>query len=164
MRFRTTFSSPLGQMIATSDGEALTGLYFEGQKHLPAWDDAMTDDTLPAFRATRCWLEAYFSGKRPTPTPKLRPQGTPFRRRVWRILTEIPRGSTLTYGEIARRIADEMHTDRMAAQAVGGAIGDNPIAIIIPCHRAVGVGGKLTGYAGGLERKAWLLDMESRRS
>lgn len=150
------YSSPLGGISLFSDGEALTGLYFDGQRYFP--DKLVpfsTEADLPVFRQTARWLDVYFSGKAPGFVPPISLHTTSFRRAVYDILLGIPFGETMTYGEIAKRI-----DVRMSAQAVGGAAGHNPVSLIIPCHRAVGAGGRLTGYAGGLERKAALLKLE----
>lgn len=150
----TVFPSPLGDLTLTSDGTSLTGLRLPVQA-LPPADYARKDD-LPVFRQTVRWLESYFLGNIPdTPLPPLAPSGTFFQQRVWEILFTVPYGKTCTYGDIARAISPTM-----SAQAVGGAVGRNPISIIIPCHRCVGAGGRLTGYAGGIENKAWLLRHE----
>ena len=143
------------------DGEALTGLWFDGQEHEAETlcaDHAEGD--LPVFEETKRWLDLYFSGRIPDFTPALHLRGTAFRRDVWEILLTIPRGSVTTYGEIASHIAAQRGLEHMSAQAVGGAVGHNPVSIIVPCHRVVGADGSLTGYAGGIERKAWLLALE----
>lgn len=115
----------------------------------------------PVFQEGKDWLEAYFAGERPDASQlALAPAGSPFRQAVWRMLREIPYGATTTYGEIARKMAALTGKPGMAAQAVGGAVGHNPISLIIPCHRVIGAGGSLTGYAGGLAQKVWLLRHE----
>ena len=157
--YKMHYDSPLGILTLESDGEALTGLRFEDclEDDEPLdWED----EDLPVFRQARQWLDSYFDAQAPDFTPPLRLEGTPFRKRVWEILQTIPFGGTLTYGEIAAQIAAERGIPKMSAQAVGGAVSQNPIALIIPCHRVVGADGSLTGYAGGLDRKAWLLEME----
>ena len=165
MNFTARYQSPLGGITMASDGEALTGLWFERQKYFASTLSANTSENpdLPIFRQTRLWLDGYFSSEIPDFTPKLNMRGSTFRRQVWQKLLEIPYGHTATYGEIARAIARENGLERMSAQAVGGAVGHNPISLIIPCHRVVGADGSLTGYAGGLDRKAWLLEMEHSR-
>ena len=115
---------------------------------------------LPVFQCVKRWLDIYFQGEAPDFTPPLRLAGTPFRKVVWEILLTIPYGQTMTYGEIASKIAEQKGIERMSAQAVGNAVGHNPIGIIVPCHRVVGSDGKLTGYAGGMERKKALLALE----
>ena len=151
------YSSPLGSMTLASDGTALTGLWFNGQKYFAdTLKEVQTlNPNLPVFDLTRQWLDIYFSGKEPTFTPPLLLQGSPFRKQVWQLLLEIPYGRTMTYGELARKLQCK------SAQAVGGAVGHNPISLIIPCHRVIGADGSLTGYAGGIERKASLLKLES---
>ncbi len=142
-------------MLIAGDGEAVCGVWFLGQKHFPSSDDFIKKDDLAIFKKVRQWLDDYFNGMNPEIDFELKPKGSDFRCKVWRILCEIPYGETLTYGEIASRISDTM-----SAQAVGGAVGHNPISILIPCHRVLGAGGKLTGYAGGIERKIELLKLE----
>lgn len=149
-------------MILSSNGEELTGLWFDRQKDttssLEIHGKEMPD--LHVFHETYRWLDLYFSAKDPGFTPPIQMLGSAFRRRVWEVLLTIPYGNTMTYGEIAKIIAREQESNVMSAQAVGGAVGHNNIALIIPCHRVVGSNGKLTGYAAGLERKSWLLKME----
>ena len=154
--YSTNYSSPLGEMLIASDGEAVRGVWFSGQKHFPTSDNFIKKDDLAIFKKVRQWLDDYFNGMNPEIDFELKPDGSDFRCKVWRILCEIPYGETLTYGDIASRISDTM-----SAQAVGGAVGHNPISIIIPCHRVLGAGGKLTGYAGGIERKIELLKLEN---
>ena len=160
MMVKTDYASPLGTLTLASDGENLTGLWIAGQKYfaagiptnLPARDD------LPVFMQARGWLDCYFAGERPAANElPLAPQGSAFRQSVWRILCEIPYGQTVTYGEIAKRLGVR------SAQAVGGAVGHNPISIIIPCHRVLGSDGSLIGYAGGVDKKIWLLAHEGVR-
>ena len=155
-------TSPLGDILLASDGEALTGLWFAGQKHFPAelLEHACMQRT-SVFAQAEKWLKAYFAGEQPAQLPPLAPQGTAFQREVWQILLEIPYGQTVTYGEIARRLAKKRGIAAMSAQAVGGAVGHNPISLMIPCHRVLGAGGSLTGYAGGMERKKALLALEA---
>ncbi len=161
MLYISSCASPLGNILLHSDGESLTGLWFEGQKHAPKHDsNAISADDLPIFAETRQWLDSYFKGEKTSHFPRILLKGTPFQMLVWQHLTRIPYGSTLTYGAIARRIATEMGLKSMSAQAVGNAVGRNPISIIVPCHRIIGSTGSLTGYAGGIERKEWLLRLE----
>ena len=151
------YNSPLGRIMMAGDGEALTGLWFDGQKYFAetlSAEYAVKD--LPVFAETRRWLDLYFSGRIPDFTPPLKMRGSAFRRTVWEILLLIPYGRTATYGEIAGRIAGRSG----AAQAVGGAVGHNPVSLIIPCHRVIGADGSMTGYAGGTDRKICLLRME----
>lgn len=161
MDYNWHYDSPLGGITLASDGEALTGLWFDGQIYFA---DTMSDDSkkeeLPIFVQTCHWLDSYFSGKEPDFTPRLKMNTTPFRKAVWEILLTIPFGKTMTYGEIAKLIAQNRGISHMSAQAVGGAVGHNSIALIIPCHRVVGSKGNLTGYAGGLDKKVKLLRLE----
>lgn len=165
MDFTHHYSSPLGGITMASDGECLTGLWFDGQKYfadtLPAQHE---EKDLDVFRRTDSWLDMYFSGKKPDFTPPLRMRGTSFRQEVWQILLTIPFGKTMTYGEIAKILADRRGNNSMSAQAVGGAVAHNPVSLIIPCHRVIGTNGALTGYAGGLDKKTWLLDMERKNT
>ena len=147
--------SPLGGITLASDGEALTGLWFDGQKYYADTLDAeYAEKALPIFDETAKWLDLYFAGIAPDFTPKLSPRGTSFRRRVWDVLLTIPYGHTMTYGEIAKALGCR------SAQAIGGAVGHNPISLIIPCHRVMGADGSLTGYAGGVDKKRRLLEKE----
>lgn len=154
------YESPLGAMLLAQEGERIVGLWFLGQKNFP---DEMTmekGDT-PLLQKTRKWLDRYFAGEQPsTEELPLEPNGTAFRQEVWKLLIKIPYGETTTYGALAQQMAQQRGINRMSAQAVGSAVGHNPISIIIPCHRVVGSDGSLTGYAGGLERKAYLLALE----
>ena len=163
MLYTSHYASPLGGMTLVSDGTALVGLYFDGQKYAAEGLDATrTQKNLPVFEEARRWLDVYFSGRKPDFMPALAPHGTAFQQSVWEILRTIPYGQTVTYGAIARRI--EQNTGcRMSAQAVGGAVGRNPISILIPCHRVVGTNGSLTGYAGGIDKKERLLRWEGAR-
>ena len=146
--------SPLGELILVSDGSALTGLRFTGQRHFPAGLPAPGPvSASEVFEDTARWLELYFSGERPSFLPRLSPEGTAFQRAVWERLLRIPYGKTVTYAELAAGLGT-------SARAVGGAVGRNPISLIIPCHRVVGAGGALTGYAGGIGRKEALLRFE----
>ena len=157
MYYSCTYASPLGELTLASDGGHLTGLWIRGQKHFARNHlDPVEDPDLPVFRDAAAWLGRYFTGKPVSPFDlPLKPQGSCFQQRVWKILLSIPPGQTLTYGDIAKKLGSPG-----AAQAVGAAVGRNPIAIIIPCHRVLGVNGKLTGYAGGLAAKIWLLRHE----
>ncbi len=155
MMYYTTYASPIGEMLIAGDGESICRVSFCGQKHLPSFDDFIRNDGLAIFRDVKNWLDDYFDGLNPKINFKLNPQGTEFRLKVWRILSGISYGETLTYGEIASMISETM-----SAQAVGGAVGHNPIAILIPCHRVLGANGKLTGYAAGLDKKIELLKLE----
>ena len=154
-------SSPLGGITLSSDGSALTGLWFDGQNY---FGDTLSSESvecdLPVFRQTAEWLAVYFSSRAPDFIPPLCLLTTPFRRTVCEIMLTIPFGQTMTYGEIAAIIAKQRNVPHMSAQAVGGAVGHNPISLIIPCHRVIGSDGSLTGYAAGLDRKAALLKLE----
>lgn len=155
------YRSPLGGMTMTGDGESLTGLWFDRQKGQPCMVSAdYAEQNLPVFDETCRWLDVYFSGKAPDFTPALAIRTTPFRQAVWEILLTIPYGRTMTYGQIAKIIAAQTGVPRMSAQAVGGAVGHNPFALIIPCHRVIGADGNLTGYAAGMDKKIRLLQME----
>ena len=161
MEYTHHYESPLGGITLAGDGESLTGLWFDGQKHFAqGLEEGHTEKLVPALEEAERWLNIYFSGKRPDFTPPLRMKTTAFRKAVWEILLTIPYGQTMTYGEIAKRLAAQRGLAHMSAQAVGGAAAHNAISLIIPCHRAVGADGSLTGYAGGTEKKAWLLEME----
>ena len=161
MEYIHHYDSPLGGITMASDGKALTGLWFDGQKYFGnGLDKDVRKDILPVFDQTVQWLNIYFSGKAPGFTPPLNMKTTPFRKSVWEILLTISFGKTMTYGEIANRIARQNGLSRMSAQAVGGAVGHNAISLIIPCHRVVGANGSLTGYAGGIDKKAKLLALE----
>ena len=150
-----TFDSPLGEMHLCSDGTYLTAVIFMGQKHeerhIPK--DAVLG-SCPVLEDTKDWLIRYFQGEIPNFLPPLRPEGTPFQQKVWKLLLEIPYGQTVTYGYLAQKLGCK------SAQAVGGAVGRNPISILIPCHRVMGADGKLTGYAGGVAKKEALLKLE----
>ena len=162
MDFTHRFNSPLGGITMASDGEALTGLWFDGQKYFAAsLEKEHEERMLPVFDLADKWLNLYFSGSEPGFLPPLLMRTTEFRKTVWEILLTIPYGKTMTYGEIADRITAERGLSRMSAQAVGGAVAHNAISLMIPCHRVVGMDGSLTGYAGGLEKKIWLLEMEN---
>lgn len=158
MYYSTNYESPLGEMLIVSDGEAICGVWFYGQKHFKSTVIGKTihDDGLSIFKKAKQWFEDYFNGKNPQINFQLKPEGSKFRQKVWKILSEIPYGETLTYGEIASKISPNM-----SAQAVGGAVGHNPISILIPCHRVLGSDGKLTGYAAGLDKKIELLKIEN---
>ena len=189
MHYTHHYESPLGTIVAASNGNALIGLWFEGQKYYGATlgsdyvevgpvdarladselavfaktelaDCELADTELAVFAKTDRWLDIYFSGKDPGFIPPLALKSTDFRMAVWEILLGIPYGGTMTYGQIAAEIARTRGVKTMSAQAVGGAVGHNPISLIVPCHRVVGADGSLTGYAGGVERKRALLEME----
>lgn len=153
-------ASPLGDITVASDGEALIGLWLEGQQHFASTLGEVEErGDLPVFDETREWLARYFEGRDPGALPPTRPRGTAFRQAVWRQLAAIPYGRLVTYGELGRRVEAETGR-RTSARAIGGAVGRNPISIILPCHRVVGSNGSLTGYAGGIDKKIALLKLE----
>ncbi len=163
MQYITHYNSPVGKLLLASDGENLTGLWIENQKYYGAGleKEQSEQENLPVFIKTKEWLRRYFAGERPNPAElSLKPGGSVFRQNVLQILQEIPYGETITYGEIAKKIAEKEGKKSMSGQAVGGAVGHNPISIIIPCHRVVGSNGSLTGYAAGIDTKIQLLHLE----
>ena len=162
MTYLTQISSPLGPLTAASDGAAVTGLWLENQTYFAATlSGPVQEGPLPVFGALSAWLDAYFAGENHFEVPfPLAPAGSPFRQAVWAILRRIPRGEVTTYGAIARQLEAASDAKRVSPQAVGGAVGHNPISILIPCHRVVGADGSLTGYAGGVDKKQWLLRLE----
>lgn len=155
------YTSPLGDITLAADETGLNGLWFEGQKHfaLPP-DKEHTERETPILTRVKHWLNIYFSAKDPDFGVPLHLTGSDFQKEVWMILRSIPYGSTMTYGQIAKLLAQKRNLPHMSAQAVGGAVARNPISIIVPCHRVVGANSALTGYAGGLERKIALLQLE----
>ena len=168
MNYSVCYQSPLGKLLVISNDQAITGLWMDSQRYdgpeLQKIPQDMAAKELPVLRLAVEWLDRYFAGDRPkTEDLPLAPEGSAFRQIVWRLLCQIPYGELVTYGEIARRTAAIMNRPSMSAQAVGGAIGHNPIGIIIPCHRVIGSDGSLTGYAGGLDKKRWLLEHEGHR-
>ena len=155
------YSSPVGRILLAANEKSLTGLWFYGAKYFAAGIESERTEVLtPVLEQTERWLDIYFTGKEPDFFPPLHPMGSIFRQSVWDILLQIPYGQTTTYGEIAHRLARKQGLSKMSAQAVGGAVGHNEISIIIPCHRVVGTNGSLTGYAGGIAKKIWLLELE----
>lgn len=161
MVYTCTYRSKLGDILLAADEVGLMGLWFEGQKYFAntLLRECISQET-PVLTQAKTWLDLYFSGQNPTFTPPLHPAGSFFRQAVWKILLQIPYGHTMTYGEIARELAEKQKRSHMSAQAVGGAVGHNEISIIIPCHRVVGSNGSLTGYAGGIDKKIALLQLE----
>ncbi len=161
MIYTYEYNSPLGAITLACDGEHITGLWFNGQRHFGNILPRETEQKgMPLFRDAKRWLDIYFSGREPDFLPPLRYDSTPFRKAVCDIMLTIPYGKTITYGEIAEIIAKQKGIEKMSAQAVGGAVGHNPISLLIPCHRVVGTNGSLTGYGGGIERKVKLLELE----
>ena len=161
MNYKYTYESPLGTMVLLGTLSYLTDLFFIDEAHAPSYDDAEYIEQLTGpFEVTIMWLNQYFNGKNPFITPPIQLEGTEFRKSVWSILQTIPYGETTTYGDIGKQIAQQQGKEKFSAQAVGGAVGHNPISIIVPCHRVIGSNGQLTGYAGGIERKKYMLDLE----
>lgn len=161
LAYVTRLASPLGEITLSSDGEALTGLWLEGQRLFArTLPETVLEEMLPVFEKTKQWLCVYFRGKEPEEYPPIRLCGTPFQMAVWECLRRIPYGKTLSYGELARQISAENGRASVSARAVGAAVARNPISILIPCHRVLGANAALTGYAGGLDRKLWLLKLE----
>lgn len=161
MQYITHYTSPLGAITLASNGNAIIGLWFDGQKHdrsILACECQERD--IPIFAETVKWLDCYFAGKEPDFMPALALDCSTFRREVLETLKRIPYGQIMTYGEIAKEIAKKHGLQKMSAQAVGGAVGWNPISLMIPCHRVVGTSGSLTGYGGGIQRKLALLKLE----
>lgn len=161
MHYKRYYKAPIGRIAITSDGEYITGLWLPNQIDFEKkFDDEFIEAELPIFDKVERWLDAYFSGNNPKLDFPLKANGTVFREQVWSVLLDIPYGQTITYGEIAKKIAKMRGKSRMSSQAVGGAVGNNPISIIVPCHRVVGKDGSLTGYGGGIDTKIELLKVE----
>lgn len=164
--YRSTITSPIGKLTLISDGEYLNGLFIENQKYFleNIRSELIEKDNLDIFIKTKKWIDEYFSGKNPEPSNlKLKPKGTLFQETVWQELLNIPYGKTTTYKELGKIVAKKMKKDKMSAQAIGNAVSHNPISIIIPCHRVIGTNGGLTGYAGGLDKKEYLLKLEENK-
>jgi len=158
--YTVNYLSPLGGIVVASDGTAVIGLWFEGQKYFAAaLNREVQEECVPVLEEACRWLDAYFAGQKPGSMPPLAPQGSAFRKAVWKLLLEIPYGKTASYGDLAKRLEAQLGR-KTSARAVGGAVGHNPISILIPCHRVVGTDGSLTGYAGGTEKKMALLRLE----
>ena len=161
MTYIQHYDAPLGRILLAADEVGLTGLWFDGAKYFAdGLPDEHTERETPVLSEARRWLDLYFARQEPGFLPPLHPAGSTFQQAVWALLLQIPYGQTVTYGELARQLAEKQGRPRMSAQAVGGAVGHNKISIIIPCHRVVGTGGSLTGYAGGIDRKVKLLALE----
>ena len=163
MIYTASYSSPLGDMLLAVKDGALVGLWFEGQKYYgAAISEAVPKDDDKTSVKVKRWLDRYFAGKRPDAAElALTPAGSDFRQAVWAVLRKIPYGKTISYGDIARTLAKRKGFEQVSARAVGGAVAHNPVSVIIPCHRVVGSDGSLTGYAGGVDRKAKLLALEN---
>ena len=156
MQYTWNYSSPLGEVVLAANGDKLVGLWFSGQKAFGSTLAENREEKLvPVLQETCTWLNTYFAGKKPKTTPALEFIGTAFQKKVWEQLLQIPYGSTVTYGQLAKALGKPK-----AARAIGGAVGSNPISLVVPCHRVIGTDGSLTGYAGGLERKTALLKLE----
>lgn len=163
MQYIKYYSSSIGKILLSADKIGLTGLWFVGQKYFaPNINLEQKENNMPIFDETTKWLDIYFKGIEPKFMPTLHLIGTPFRIAVWEILKSIPYGKTMTYKDIAKKLAQKRGIEKMSFQAVGGAIGHNNISIIIPCHRVIGTSGNLTGYAGGIEKKIQLLKLEHK--
>lgn len=161
MHYLSYYKSPLGEIVLSASNQGLSGLWFVGQKYFTLYfDKEHIYQEIPLFTDVKRWLDIYFSGKEPNFSLPLHFTGSPFQNEVWKILSQIPYGRTTTYGQIAKQVAIKRGVSKMSAQAIGGAVGRNKIAIIVPCHRVVGVNGNLTGYAGGIEKKIALLQLE----
>lgn len=155
------YDSPIGKLTLAGDGDSLIGLWMQGQKYFGRTLVGKPDSVrLPVFERAAAWLDRYFAGEAPEIDFPLAPQGREFSELVWKALVEIPYGQTTTYGAIAKKLAERLGRGMVAARAVGGAVGHNPISIIIPCHRVLGADGSLTGFAGGVDKKEWLLRHE----
>lgn len=163
MLYKSYYNSLLGRLLLVCDDEAVIGLWIENQKYyLGKLKNNFIEKDNDVIIQTKKWLDEYFQGLKPNLSKlKLKPMGTAFQQEVWHILCDITYGQTLTYGEIAKRVAEKMGKESMSAQAVGGAVGHNPISIIIPCHRVLGKNRTLTGYAGGIDKKKILLELEN---
>lgn len=161
MQYIQYYESPMGKILLGADDQGLTGLWLEGQKYFANYLDPEHEERdCEAFEQTRAWLDLYFRGENPGFLPPIHMIGTSFQKEIWEILLQIPYGKLTTYGKIADQIAEKRGIAHMSAQAVGGAVGHNEISIIIPCHRVVGTNGSLTGYAGGIDKKIYLLTLE----
>ncbi|MDO5060881.1 MAG: methylated-DNA--[protein]-cysteine S-methyltransferase [Actinomycetaceae bacterium] len=162
MRYKTTYQSPVGTLHLAADEQALTGIWYQGSAHFCAGLDPDAQEySSQIFADTAAWLDAYFAREALPQMPPLRLIGSEFQLQVWALLQEIPYGQSVTYGELAKEVACIRGMEKMSAQAVGGAVGRNRISILVPCHRVVGAQGKLTGYAGGMDRKEFLLALEA---
>lgn len=164
MQYITHYQSPLGDLLLAADEIGLIGIWFADQKYYASsLENEYVEKEIPLFNQVKRWLDLYFSGKNPSFTLPLHMMGTPFQKEVWSMLCTIPYGKTITYGQLAKKIAQKKGLSHMSAQAIGGAVGKNPISIVVPCHRVVGAKGSLTGYAGGIEKKEKLLKLEGAK-
>ena len=162
MTYTMHYDSPLGKILLAADEKGMTGVWSEAQKYFAAkLPPEHEEGTTPVLGDACRWLDVYFSGREPDFTPKLHLIGSDFRQAVWALLLQIPYGQTTTYGALAKQLAEINGGKRVSAQAVGGAVGHNPVSIIVPCHRVVGSDGSLTGYAGGIDKKIRLLTLEN---
>lgn len=161
MQYTATYQSPIGEILLAADENGVIGVWFENEKYFGSGlESEYEEKDTPVLKLAKHWLDIYFSGKNPDFMPPIHMIGTEFQKEVWEILLCIPYGQTITYGEIAKKLAERRKIPRMSAQAVGGAVGHNKLSILIPCHRVVGSNGSLTGYAGGLNKKIKLLELE----
>ena len=161
MQYTNHYASPLGEILLAADGLGLTGLWLAGQKYFASGlAQGCRERDLPVFAQAKAWLDLYFSGREPDFAPPLHLMGTDFQLAVWAVLRTIPYGQTMSYGEVAERAAGQLGRPHASPRAAGGAVGHNRVSIIVPCHRVVGAGGSLTGYAGGIDRKIQLLALE----
>ncbi|MDR1446118.1 MAG: methylated-DNA--[protein]-cysteine S-methyltransferase [Treponema sp.] len=161
MEYIQKIRSPVGVLTVSSDGENICGLWIEGQKYFAkTLEKDVLEQNLPIFEKIRKWLDIYFSGEEPDFMPHLMPKGSPFQKSVWINLSKIPYGKTTSYGELAKQFESDNKGRSGSARAIGGAVGHNPISILIPCHRVIGKNGNLTGYAGGIAVKIKLLELE----
>ena len=161
-KFKSYYNSPLGKIIIVTDNASVCGVYFDNQKYMPEnLEDYEINDNILAIKEVKNWLDEYFEGKNPSvKNLSIKLIGSEFKLLVWSVLKTISYGKTLTYGEIAQMLAKKMNKEKMSARAVGSAVGHNPISIIIPCHRVLGKNNKITGYAGGINKKLELLKLE----
>ena len=165
MQYINYYQSPLGKILLAADEIGLIGLWFLGQKYYAYnLSEKCEEILLPVFTQTKDWLDLYFSGQIPEYMPAIHMIGSTFRIEVWKLLLQIPYGETVTYSELAKMVAKNRNSDHMSARAVGGAVAHNNISVIIPCHRVIGANGSLTGYAGGIERKIKLLELEKNNT
>ncbi len=162
MQYRSKYQSPLGEIMIAADENDIIGLWFVGQKYFAFnLDKENEEKDVEIIKCAKKWLDIYFSGKNPDFELPLKFIGTNFQKEVWKVISMVPYGKVITYNDIAKKISKEMAVKRMSARAVGKAVGHNPISIIVPCHRVIASNGSLTGYAGGIERKKFLLELEN---